>query len=106
MIIFTTKPKPRKSLFMVGQVVATPGALEALSDAEQPPAMFLDRHVIGDWGDCCDEDAQLNDQALDDGSRIFSVYHTRNEVKLWVITEAKDDDGSRQSTCILLPEEY
>ncbi len=27
-------------------------------------------------------------------------------VKIWVITEAVNDEGNRSSTCILLPEEY
>ncbi len=37
--------------FSLGQVVATPGALEALEDAGQLPEEFLRRHVAGDWGD-------------------------------------------------------
>ena len=88
-------------LFPLGQTVATPGALEALQRAGDSPAKFLDRHVTGDWGDCGKEDAALNDLAVKDGSRVFSVYHTADGTKLWVITEA-----DRSSTCILLPEEY
>lgn len=37
--------------FKLGQVVGTPGALEALEASNQSPAEFLDRHVRGDWGD-------------------------------------------------------
>jgi len=88
-------------LFSLGQLVATPGALDALQEAGQSPAVFLSRHVTGDWGDCCAEDAAANDQALKDETRIFSVYHTATGVKIWVITEA-----DRSSTCILLPSEY
>jgi hypothetical protein len=47
-----------------------------------------------------------NDSALVNGSRIFSVYRTLKDVKLWVITEAVSDSGIRESTCILLPDEY
>ena len=43
----------------------------------------------------------MNEQALKDGARIFSVYRTSKGVKGWVITEA-----DRASTCILLPDEY
>jgi hypothetical protein len=38
-----------RPLFSLGQIVATPGALEALKDAGQAPTVFLQRHVIGDW---------------------------------------------------------
>jgi hypothetical protein len=90
-----------RRLFSLGQTVATPGALEALEEAGQSPAVFLDRHVTGDWGDCDKEDAAANDRAVKEGSRVFSVYRTQKGVKIWVITEA-----DRSSTCILLPDEY
>ena len=60
-----------------------------------------DRHVHGDWGTIHPGDKGANEQALQDGDRIFSVYTTSKGVKLWVITEA-----DRTSTCILLPDEY
>ena len=50
--------------FHLGQVVATPGAMQALKESGQEPAFFLDRHAIGDWGQVCQEDAQLNDEAV------------------------------------------
>ena len=78
-------PKPK---FHLGQLVATPGALEALEESVQSPADFLDRHVQGDWGEVCDEDKQLNDDALIDGSRLLSAYRTLKNVRLWLITEA------------------
>ncbi len=87
--------------FSLGRTVATPGALEALTDAGQGPQEFLARHVNGDWGDCDAEDRTENELSLKEGFRIFSVYHTKKGVKIWVITEA-----DRSSTCILLPEEY
>lgn len=88
-------------LFPLGQIVATPGALEALNEARQSPVEFLARHARGDWGEVCAEDKALNDEAVKDGSRILSAYRTKVGVKLWVITEA-----DRSSTCILLPDEY
>jgi hypothetical protein len=42
---------------------------------------FLAKHLSGDWGTVCPEDAQA-------------------------INEAVGDDGQRASTCLLLPEEY
>ena len=90
-----------RPLFPLGQCVATPGALAALEEAGQTPADFLNRHVHGDWGTIDPADKGLNEQAIRDGDRIFSVYKTTKGVKVWVITEA-----DRVSTCILLPDEY
>ena len=87
--------------FRLGKIVATPGAIEALADAGQSPMEFIARHLRGDWGDCCPEDAQANDDALRHGERLLSVYQTAKGVKIWVISEA-----DRSSTCLLLPEEY
>ena len=86
--------------FNLGQVVATPGALEVLGEAGRSPVEFLSRHVRGDWGELCEEDRQANEDALHSGGRLFSAYSV-DEVRIWVITEA-----DRSSTCVLLPEEY
>jgi hypothetical protein len=95
-----------KPLFLLGPIVATPGALEALAASGQSPAEFLRRHLVGDWGSVCPDDATLNDEALVDGSRILSAYHTSDGAKLWIITEATDDNGNRSATTLLLPSEY
>ena len=67
----------------------------------QELAGMIDRHVSGDWGDLDEFDRQQNDEALKDGGRIFSAYHTSAGTKVWVITEA-----DRSSTTALLPEDY
>jgi len=95
-----------KPKFNLGQTLATPGALHALEEAGQSPAFFLEKHVSGDWGEVCDEDKRANDQALVDGSRILSAYKTLKGVKIWIITEAADDEGKRAATTALLPSEY
>jgi hypothetical protein len=90
-----------KRLFPLGQTYITPGAMEALSEAGQGAAEFLNRHQRGDWGDLGEEDKAENEYSVDKRLRIFSAYHTREGVKLWVITEA-----DRSATTILLPSEY
>lgn len=95
-----------KPKLQLGRLLSTPGALNALQEAGQSPAVFLSRHGSGDWGDLCRDDKQLNDQSLVDGSRVLSAYRTTKGTKIWVITEATDDDGNRAATTILLPEEY
>jgi len=92
---------PNLILFKLGQLLVTPGALDALQVSGQSPWVFLTRHLAGDWGDLDAEDKALNDQAVQDGSRILSAYITSNETKVWVITEA-----DRTATTILLPDEY
>lgn len=92
----------RKQLFPLGQVVATPDALAALEEADESATPLLQRHQHGDWGNLCDEDRQLNDEAVKDGSRILSSYVLEaTGQKFWIITEA-----DRSSTTILLPENY
>ena len=83
--------------FSLGQVVATPGALEVLEDAGQLPDEFLRKHVAGDWGEVDDHDRRENEFAVDKGFRILSAYQTNKGVKLWVITEA-----DRSSTLSLI----
>ena len=74
--------------FSLGQIVATPGALKALAESGQTPDFFLNKHVQGDWGEVCDEDKWLNDQALVNGGRLLSAYRTLRNGRLWVVTEA------------------
>jgi hypothetical protein len=90
-----------KAKFPLGQVVATPGALEAMAESGQAPSYFLMRHAEADWGEVDAEDWSLNDQAVLDGTRLLSAYRTLKGNKLWVITEA-----DRSVTTILLPDEY
>ena len=93
-------------LFQLGQIVATPGALEALEKAGQTYLELIIRHVAGDFGTLSEEDKQANEDAIKDGSRILSAFFLKDGTKLWCITEAMDDDGNRAATTLLLPEEY
>jgi len=90
-----------KPLFPLGRVVATPGAIDVLTRANQWPDYFLNRHVGGDWGEIGNEDKAENEYSLQDGLRILSSYITAPGEKLWVITEA-----DRSSTTLIRPEEY
>ena len=91
----------KRLLFPLGQIVATPGALDALQTTLQTPAEFLARHVTGDWGDMVEEDKQENEHALKYGNRLFSAYKLKDGTKIWVITE-----WDRSVTTFLLPSEY
>jgi hypothetical protein len=91
-----------QSLFSLGQIVATPGALTALKKAGQQPQEFLSLHACGEWGnDLSEEDRRENQFSLERGFRILSSYRTNAGDKLWIITES-----DRSATTLLLPEEY
>lgn len=85
--------------FPLGQICATPAALDALSPEDIQSA--LGRHVRGDWGDVCREDKDLNEMALLSGTRLLSSYQNQAGRKFWIITEA-----DRSLTTVLLPEDY
>ena len=87
--------------FSLGRIVATPGALEAVQEANQNPFEFIQRHQSGDWGELCEEDKRENEFSLKNGFRILSAYRTLHDVKVWIITEA-----DRSVTTLLLPHEY
>jgi len=91
-----------KPLFPLGQVVATPWALETLETLGVEPLDLINRHVAGDWSDMAKKDQQANAQAIKQGTRIFASYRLPpDETIIWIITEA-----DRSSTAILLPEDY
>ena len=90
-----------QGLFPLGQIVATPGALETLARANQTPNEFLLRHVSGDWGELDAHDLAENMYSLKHGFRVMSSYRAKSGDTLWLITEA-----DRASTTVLLPEEY
>lgn len=90
-----------RPLFALGQVLATPGALELLETHQLTALTFMLRHVSGDWGDICAEDRRSNADALQYGYRLMSVYVLSKAERLWIITEA-----DRSRTTLLLPEEY
>lgn len=99
-------PLPR---FALGMVYTTHGARDAMQQHQVNPLDLLDRHVRGDWGDTCAEDAQANEHALKIGARLFSVYvlsppaesEIQSSTTIWLITEA-----DRSVTTFLLPDEY
>ncbi len=91
-------PRPRLPL---GQLVATPAAVAALSATGMSIFKLLNRHARGDWGDLSPEDLALNDLAAIAGQRVLSSYLLGNGQKVWVITE-----WDRSATTVLLPEDY
>lgn len=109
----TTKSTPTNSntqatepRFELGQLCYTPGAQEAL-----PSHPITAARASCGWrlGRRLSRGRETNEEAIQEGSRIFSVYILpppsseggSSTAKVWVITEA-----DRSVTTILLPEEY
>jgi hypothetical protein len=89
----------QRTHFKTGRTLITSQALGELEPMDVLVA--LRRHSSKDWGECCQEDAEANDQAVADGSRILSVYRDRHGTQFWIITEA-----DRSATTVLLPSDY
>jgi hypothetical protein len=116
----TQPPKNAIKNFSLGQILATPNALALMQKHAVSPLELIARQARCDWGDCCADDAALNELALADGSRLMSVYRLvsdkvlsatghekRSELPtVWVITNAQDASGVRDCTTLLLPDDY
>jgi len=97
-----TEKLTKTERFELGNVVATPGALDALEEAGLTPIHLIERHVRGDWGNLSDDDKAENELSLKQGFRLLSSYELPGSAqKVWVITEA-----DRSTTTLLLPSEY
>ncbi len=86
-------------LFRLGELVVTPGVLNAVPREELDAA--LARHAGGDLGELDEHDRMANDHALQTGLRIFSAYDSKAGIRFWIITE-----HDRSYTTFLLPQEY
>ncbi len=91
---FCTPPK-----FELGGLYATACALDELNRQDIHDAIY--RHIQGDWGKVCRDDAEANEFALLNDLRIFSIYEDRAGIRFWIITEA-----DRSLTTVLLPSDY
>lgn len=94
----------KSKYFDLGTLVQTTGVYaESSTDSvfSKEIVKCLARHCNKDWGDLCEEDAAMNDEAVQAGEgRLLSSYKT-SKGKLWIITE-----HDRTVTTILFPHEY
>lgn len=89
------------SLFELGMIVATPGAIRLMLLSSVQPQTLLRRHVTGDWSEMDPEDQAINREAVKHGNRIFSAYRVSPTERIWLITE-----WDRSVTTFLKPTEY
>ena len=89
--------------FDLGYVVMSRGIaneIEKNSGYRLEIAKCLNRYRVCDWGDTSEEDALLNNTAVEIGERILAAYETSKN-RIWIITEY-----DRSVTTILFPSEY
>lgn len=88
-------------LFELGEVIATPLALQTLQRAKECALPFLARHQQGDWGEVTPAHGAANLLAFITDGPILSVYATALGERFWVVTEP-----DRSATYLLVPGEY
>ena len=89
--------------FKTGTVVMTCGinaALEKSFKFFNDVMIAFNRYQNCDWGELCEEDKAINEDALKYGNRLFAKYET-SEGPIYIITE-----WDRSVTTILFPDEY
>lgn len=97
----------------LGEVVATPGVIDAIADDQEAATRFLATTILPrfarrDWGEVSERDRAANDAALVRGDRVLAVYVLRSVLfspRIYVIREPVSVDGQFRTT-VLLPDEY
>lgn len=87
--------------FQLGKTYATAGVAAWAERCGIDLSRYMRRHHCGDWGDLDADDKQANEDALSNGTRIFSAYHLTAGRKIYIITE-----HDRSMTTVMLAEEY
>ncbi|HII3839966.1 TPA: hypothetical protein ACY382_000077 [Pasteurella multocida] len=88
----------RKSPFTLGQITVT----QAISEILNPVQIhyLIEQQLSYDWGNTCQSDWILNDNAINEHGRVVSLHSVDNE-DVFVITEA-----DRSATTIMFAYEY
>lgn len=93
-------------LVFIGSLYFTRGIKELVDDETFSREDLLEcvhRHIRCDYGEMCEEDVEVNNQALDmNYGRVMSEYRL-NDIRIWFITCLA---GEQTYTTCLLPEEY
>lgn len=95
-------------LFEPGTVRVSPGYLDSVGHQDIATTIMvncLQRHLAGDFGEVCEEDAASNMRSIKlKAGMILSVYRintAKGPVKTYMIT-----DADQSNTTLLLPSEY
>jgi len=90
----------------MNKLYMTRGINDEIADNEQFAKEICDiikKFTVKDWGALCDDDKQMNEDALINGGRIFAAYNTSVK-KVYLITDGLNSED--EYTTILFAEEY
>ena len=95
--------------FNLGQVVVTSGINNMMRENKEfsdEVLISLKRYCAKDWGDICEDDAMVNESALEypDDLYLLGSYKT-SYGKIWIITERISEEPGDNGTTILFPKE-
>ena len=65
---------------------------------------FIKFYCNHEWGDLCDDDKKMNEDAIKYGGRILAAYHTKDKEKIYIITD--DTLAKEWVTTVLFASEY
>lgn len=90
--------------YSLGKVVMTNGINSKMAENKKFSDEIMNcfkKYMVCDWGDMCNEDKEMNDNALRTGTaRVLAAYNT-SEGRVYIITEQ-----DRSYTTILFADEY
>lgn len=84
----------------LGQIVVTRDIREAMNNSYEFMLclqLAMDKFSKNNWGKTCQEDAMLNDMALEHNERILAVYDSPMEEDIWLITEFYPKDAYEEA---------
>ena len=95
--------------FNVGKVVCTATLNNAMSENKQFASEVmsaLQKYCNKDWGDLCEEDKQINEDALQypDDLYLLAAYKTCKG-KIYIITERISENAGDNATTLCFPDE-
>ena len=95
--------------FNLGKVVCTATLNNIMSENKQfanEVMSALQRYCNKDWGDLCEEDKQINDDALQypEDLYLLAAYKTCKG-KIYIITERISENAGDNATTICFPDE-
>lgn len=94
--------------FNMGKVVVTCGVNEALENKRfaLEVSLALERYAVKDWGDLCESDQEINNDALNnpDDLYLLAAYQTCKG-KIYIITNRISENPGDNSTIVCFPEE-
>ena len=91
-------------MFELGQTVMTRGianAMESNPQFREEVTESMDKYVRCDWGNTCEEDAEMNNEAVRNGEDSILASYNTSQGTIWIKTE-----WDKSVTTVLFPSEY